>query len=228
MSLTPSNSANTTFDSFPLLQWEQWLADCRSSFGNPPRIFDRDTERFLLVDPPWITKLRFGDPLAKLVQNNTLRNLFRKGVVVWGHIIQANIELFDPAPSRDSYTYDRPGELVFFRHSAKSVPRDLERIASRLAALKTAENLSTELQQWADYLNAETTRVVGRCVPQHLSASTECFVSTTLFRRSHLPDGVLCQPILPIVIASGAPFFVMPLPHTFWPRSLLNWWSTGE
>lgn len=227
MSLTPSNSADSSFDSIPLRQWEQWLAECRSSFGSPPRIFDRDTERFLLVDPPWITKLHFRDPLAKLVQNNTLRNLFRSGVVVWGHIIQANIELFDPAPSRDSYTYDRPGELVFFHHSANSMPRDLERVATELAGLKTAPNLSFELQQWADYLNAETTRVVGRCVPQHLSASAECYVSTTLFRRSHLPHGVLSQPLLPIVLASGQPFFAMPLPHTFWPTTLLNWWLTG-
>ncbi len=226
MPQTPADSAVSTFDGFPTHQWAKWLAECRSSFGVAPRLFDRDTERWLLVNPPWVTKFRFGDPLAKLVQNKTLRNLFRNGVVAWGHIVQANIELFDAAPSRDSYTYDRPGELLFALNSKTGTPSNLERIAGELAGIKTAPNLDGERQQWADYLNEETTRVVGRRVPQHLSRSPEFYVSTTLFRRSHLPNGVLCQPILPIVFASNPPFFAMPLPHTFWPRSLLNWWST--
>ncbi|TWT66601.1 hypothetical protein CA85_26980 [Allorhodopirellula solitaria] len=196
-------------------------------FGNSPRVFDRETERFLLVDPPWVTKLRFGDPLAKLVQNSTLRSLFRTGVVVWGHIVQANNELFEPAPSRESYTYDRPGELLFSRQSTSSSPAKLEWIASELAGLRSTPNLGSELQSWADYLDAETTRVVGRCVPMDLAGSRDSYVSTSLFRRAHLPDGVLRQPLMPVVVASKSPFFAMPLPHPYWPKSLLDWWSTG-
>ncbi len=202
------------------------MSECRAALGNAPRVFDRETERFLLVNPPWITKLHFGDALAKLVQNSTLRNIFRNGHVVWAHIIQANMELYSPAPPDDSYTYDRPGELVFSPGVSRFVaPSVLEDVASELAGLKYAPNIGADLQPWADYLNAEMTRVAGWQVPDRLSRSSTCFVSTTLFRRRHLPDGVLRQPILPIVVAPKQPYFAMPLPKTYWPTSLLKWWS---
>ena len=216
------------FDGMPLTQWHRWLMECRSKFGDSPRDFDPSTEQMLLVNPPWVTKLRFGDALAKLVQNSTLRRLFRTGDVVWGHIIQANVELFSPAPSVDSYTYDRPGELVFSLGTrGAATPEQLEHVASELGGLKCVDELDDELQSWADYLNAETVRVVGRQVPARISDSAACFVSTTLFRRSHLPEGVLHQPLLPIVVAPQQPYFAMPLPQAFWPRSLVDWWLRG-
>ncbi|WP_417730618.1 hypothetical protein [Rosistilla oblonga] len=224
----PSSPSDTTYDNLPLDQWQQWLEECRSLFGDAPRVFDRRTERYLLVDPPWVTKLRFGDPLAKLVQNRTLRTLFRTGIVIWGHIVQANNELFEPAPSSESYTYDRPGELLFSPRDTSGTPGTLDRIASELFGLKTESSLDGELQAWAEYLNAETTRVVERRVPVQVAGSQEFYVSTSLFRRSHLPEGVLRQPLLPIVIAAHTPLFAMPLPHLYWPKSMLNWWSTGE
>ncbi|WP_417736862.1 hypothetical protein [Rosistilla oblonga] len=224
----PSSPSDSNYDNLPLDQWQQWLEECRSLFGDAPRVFDRRTERYLLVDPPWVTKLRFGDPLAKLVQNRTLRTLFRTGVVIWGHIVQANNELFEPAPSSESYTYDRPGELLFSPRDTSGTPGTLDRIASELFGLKTESSLDGELQAWAEYLNAETTRVVERRVPVQVAGSQEFYVSTSLFRRSHLPEGVLRQPLLPIVVAAHTPLFAMPLPHPYWPKPLLDWWSTGE
>lgn len=209
-------------------QWDRWLTECRAKFGDSPRDFDTATERMLLVNPPWVTKLRFGDALSKLVQNNTLRGLFRTGEVVWGHVIQANVELFAPAPSVDSYTYDRAGEVVFsLDKRAVVTPRQLEHIASELVGLKHVRDLDSQLQPWADYLNAETTRVVGRQVPARISPSVTCFASTTLFRRSHLPNGALYQSLVPIVVAQQQPHFTMPLPQIYWPTTLLEWWSNG-
>ena len=221
----PASPDHPAFDGIPLYQWHQWLIECRSNFGVAPRNFDTHVERMLLVNPPWITKLRFGDALAKLVQNTTLRRLFRTGRIVWGHVIQANDELFTPAPSMDSYTYDRAGEIVFSLEDRVIVtPGHLEHVASELSGLKDVDDLDGELQSWADYLNAETTRVAGWQVPTRLSPCTLCFVSTTLFRRSHLPDGILCQPLLPIVVVTEQPHFAMPLPQLYWPESLLEWW----
>jgi len=223
-----SGPNDPTFAGLPMSQWDRWLAECRAKFGDSPRNFDAATERMLLVNPPWVTKLRLGDVLAKLVQNNTLRRLFRDGDIVWGHVIQANLELFEPAPSIDSYTYDRPGEIVFsLDDPAVATPSLLEQVASYLAALKYVGGLDIELQPWAEYLNAETIRVVGKQVPAKISPAAKCFVSTTLFRRSHLPDGILCQSLLPIVVVTEQPHFAMPLPKIYWPTSLLEWWSDG-
>ena len=108
-----------------------------------------------------------------------------------------------------------------------ATPDHLEHVASELAGLKYVDELDDELQPWACYLNAETTRVVGRQVPARISDSAAYFVSTTLFRRSHLPEGVLLQPLMPIVVASQQPYFAMSLPQAFWPRSLVDWWSQG-
>ncbi|QDV25778.1 hypothetical protein [Aureliella helgolandensis] len=214
------------FDEIPTRQWDRWLKECRVTFGESPRYFDAATEQMLLVNPPWVTKLRWGDALAKLVQNRTLRRLFSKGKIVWGHVIQANDELYLPAPSVDSYTYDRAGELVFsLDDSVEPPPSQLERVAVALAGLRYASELDSELQPWADYLDAETTRVVGKQVPDRIAPCGTFFVSTTLFRRSHLPNGVLCQSLLPIVVEAQQPHFTMPLPHAYWPTSLLEWWS---
>ncbi len=217
------------FEGLPLSYWDRWLLECQARFGPAPRDFDVAALRMLLVNPPWVTKLRFGDVLAKLVQNNTLCGLFKTGIVVWGHVIQANEELFTPSPSLDSYTYDRAGEVVFEVHGGTlGTPLELERVAKELGSLKYSDDLDSELQPWADYLTAETVRVVGWQVPTKLTASTTCFVSTTLFRRSHLPTGVLQQSLLPLVVATKQPYFAMPLPKEYWPQDLLQWWSKDE
>jgi hypothetical protein len=222
------DSDESRFEQDAVPPWQQWLAECRNSFGKAPRSFDGATEKRLLVNPPWITKLYFRDPLAQLVQNSTLRNVFRNGTVVWGYVIQANAELFEPSPSAESYTFDRPGEIVFSPLGGGAVtPQELEPVASRLAGLRDAKKLNAELQSWADYLLAETTRVVGKPVPSRIASGNRYFVSTTLFRRSHLPGGVLCSPALPIVVAPQQPYFAMALPQDFWSVAMLNWWFAG-
>ncbi len=222
--MTPVH-VDSHFHDIPLSQLEGWLLECQVKFGRHPRKFDASTLQMLLVNPPWLTKLRFGDALAKLVQNNTLRRLFKTGMVVWGHVIQANEELYSPAPSSDGYTYDRAGEVVFQVHGdSLQTPLELQRVAIALASLKYADALGSELQCWADYLTAETVRVVGWQVPVRLTAPTTCFVSTTLFRRRHLPKGVLQQSLIPLVVATEQPYFAMPLPKDYWPQELLEWW----
>ncbi len=209
-----------------ILPWQSWLSDCCKKFGDAPRRIDRVTENRLLVHPPWLTKLRLGDSLAKLIQDSTLRNLFRNGRLAWGHVVQANQDLFEPVPPTDSYVYDRPGEILFSPFTSEAVsPEYLQPIAHKIGSLRRADGLDPELQSWANYLNAETIRVVGKPVPMRFSSSTACFVSTTLFRRSYLPDGVLYSPVLPVIVAPEPPFFAIPLPCIYWPQSLLDWWS---
>lgn len=210
------------------MHWKAWLSEARQNFGATPRDLGREIEQHLLVNPPWITKLYITDPLARLVQNSTLRNVFRNGQIVWGHVIQANSELYSPPPSVDSYTYDRPGEVVFANDNEGKVdPTILKLIAHRLASLAETNGLDAELRSWAKYLKSETTRVVGKPVPKQLSPTISCFGSTTLFRRGHLPGGVLHRPMVPLVIAPQSPFFAMTLPYHFWPKSFLAWWTNG-
>lgn len=226
--MTPAHD-DSHFDGIPLLRWEGWLQECQVKFGQRPRKFEASTLQMLLVNPPWLTKLRFGDALAKLVQNNTLRRLFKAGVVVWGHVIQANEELFAPAPSCEGYVYDRAGEVVFqVQGGSLQTPLELQRVARTLASLKYSDAIGSELQCWADYLTAETVRVVGWQVPIGISARTTCFVSTTLFRRSYLPTGVLQQSLIPLVVATEQPYYAMPLPKDYWPEELLEWWAKDE
>lgn len=217
---------NILGDSGETLPWQSWLSDCRRNIGEVPRRLDPDVERQLLVHPPWITKLRLGDSLAKLIQNGTLRNLFRNGEIVWGCVVQANQDLFEPAPSTDSYVFDRPGEILFSLPGGEPASPDfLRAIANKIGGLRRAQGLDAELQSWANYLNEETTRVVGKPVPQRFAGLTPCFVSTTLFRRSYLPDGVLWSPVLPIVVAVRPPFFAIPLPVKYWSPSLVKWFT---
>lgn len=216
------------YESGSTLPWQSWLRDCRKKFGDTPRRIDRATENRLLIHPPWLTKLRLGDSLAKLIQNSTLRDLLRNGRVAWGHVVQANQDLFQPVPLTESCIYDRPGEILFSTFDSEAAsPEYLQPIAHKIGNLRRAQGLDAELQSWANYLNAETTRVVGKPVPQRFSSSIACFVSTTLFRRSYLPDGVLYNPVLPVIVAPKPPFYAIPLPSIYWSQSLLDWWPTS-
>ena len=200
------------------------IVECARNLGPSPRwisLWDRLT--YWRVDTPkWLKE--FPDDATNIFFYN-LGKLRRNGVVVWGHIIQANSALFKPGD------FDSGAEVVYSLDLSYSVaPAELAAIASALFSLKHTEPPDPELAWFARYLTNELIRIYGRPVPASISPRRRCLVSTTYLPRKHFPgpDHCLKQSFLPILVNPKPPHVAMVLPSRYWPESMLDWWHFDE
>lgn len=162
--------------------------------------------------PPWAAQ----DDLRFLFDN--AQALLREGRVVWGAVVQANKALSEPGPMAGA-----TGEILYDPHGR--VPdADLHATARTVLALKGCNFDMPDLASISQYLNDETVRVFGLDLPARLAAYP-LKVSSTWFDRKHLPDGVLAQPLIPVLVSDAHPGAVLPLPAPFWPDNLRQAWS---
>ena len=196
------------------------LLDCAAKFGEPPRRFYPWTSLFYLQipRPDWFREVP-DDELKVLFQN--LGTLYRNGKVVWAHLVQANVALFEPG------TWDAPAEFVYSLNDDKISPEELGKIAHALFSLKGTTPNHADQAPLAEYLTNERTRTYGKPVPRSLSPRFACQVSTTYVIRKHLPGPrhALCQSFLPMIVNPIAPHVALPLPSKYWPEALIHWWA---
>lgn len=195
------------------------IRECNYNFGEPPRevsFWDRLTY-FRVPKPLWL-RLNKEDELTTHFQN--LNDLFSDGIVVWGHLVQANNLMFEEGNN------NCPGEIVYSLDDPSRVdPEYLQQVAHELFQLKGTKPSSPKLQPIANYLTNEMIRVFGLPVPSSISPSIQCKISTTLFVRKHLPKHQLCASLLPVIVSRQKPHVVTTLPERYWPPELLEWWS---
>ncbi len=162
--------------------------------------------------PPWAA----DDKLRYLFDN--AQALLSEGRVVWGAVVQANTALMQPGPDAGA-----PGDILYDPRGR--VPdADLHAMALTVLSLKGRRFDQPELAALAQYLTDETVRVFGLELPAPISAYP-LQVSSTWFQRSHLPGGVLAQPLIPVLVSDAHPGAVLPLPAAFWPANLREAWS---
>lgn len=111
------------------------LNQCKDFYGNPPRsisLWERSTY-FHIPKPIWLW-LSPSDEINVLFKN--LPHVFRNGVVVWGHIIQANELLFEPGSD------NCPGEIVYSIEDSENVTHEyLAKVAEELYNLKEQHHM---------------------------------------------------------------------------------------
>ncbi|MGB7325217.1 MAG: hypothetical protein WBD31_10130, partial [Rubripirellula sp.] len=147
------------------LPWGPWLRQCQQKLGNAPRRFaDKEVQEYLRVRRGCLLPLLFNDKLNQLLRPKQQLDIFANGVVVWGHIIQANSRLFTPGDD------DLPGEFVFSMDTSGRVgPEYLASVAEQLGSLKGSKPTHPDLLPIARYLTDEYIRVFGWAVPKPLS-----------------------------------------------------------
>ena len=199
---------------------ENWLHQCRTAFGEPPRRFGF-WERYgylRIPKPKWCTR---ADLMSQIFRAQ--KRILRDGLVVWGHLIQANMLLFKPGPM------DHPGEVVYCPERLRRVdPDELATVAHRLGSLKGTSPRDENLRSIADYLTNERIRVFGLEVPRSVSPRLRCMISSVQFRRLHLPAQRLRKGLFPIVVLPESPRLAIVLPARYWPEELVAWWSAGK
>jgi len=154
--------------------------------------------------------------------------LLQQGRVVWGVVIQANMELFERSGE------DRIAEVVYSTDGT-ALPALLWPIAHALFALRKQVAPADEpLLNIARYLDAERQRVFGWPVPQSLLPAPglpdrlpdTLRISSLWVVRKHLPQGYLVSKIVPLLVSDACPGHVMVVPARAWPAALLQVWET--
>lgn len=204
--------------------FEQILQECSYNFGIAPRRFYVwDRFRYLNVPRPnWVLTPPI-DPLEMLFLN--IPYLWEHGRVVWGHIVQANSQLFEPGPT------SCPAEVVYSLDDQNpAMPDALALVARELFSLKNTSPADARLAPIADHLTDEVSRTFGLGVPRSVSPDHRCRVSTTFIVRKHLPGPNHCLTLgfFPLVASPTDPFVVLPLPSRYWPADFLEIWLGAE
>lgn len=156
-----------------------------------------------------------GHPLSLLF--DAAPRLLREGRVVWGHVVQANKLLFQPA-----YFRGAPGE-VLYDPAGRVSPEELGGLAQHLLDGKGRPSDDAELQRYTDHLADESTVLFGHPVSRRLMPYP-LFTSTTYFDQLQLPDGMLSLGWLPLLLHDGLPGLALPLPCGLWAESLQQFW----
>jgi hypothetical protein len=159
------------------------------------------------------------DPLGAVLDAQAM--LLSKGTVLWGALVQANLDLFEPG------TEDLPAALVYSRDAHfDGRPQALRRIAAQLMARPGDDSplpvrmINARLQEGRDrFQNLE--------VPAILS-SHKVLVSTFAVFRQHLPGRVMAGRSWFPVLVHPYTHAIMIVPRQFWPAGFTAGWAAGE
>lgn len=194
------------------------IRQCSANIGLIPREWrwwDRWT--YLRVPKPLWLRLDPSDHMTTYFRH--AEKTLGEGVVVWGHVVQANRYLFE------STHFNCPGEVVYCLDTLmRPHPDYLSEVANRLYSLKGTHQTDPDLAYISNYLANERIRVFGVPVPPSISPSFQCRISTTLFVRKHLPKRRLCSSLLPLLVSQTEPHVAIPLPARYWPSAFRDWW----
>ena len=162
----------------------------------------------LIVPPDWMRE--YGESgLGWFLAAE--RDLKKNGIVVPGTLIQANLQLFEPGE------FDHPGELLFSLSELTS-GKMLREVADQLYHLKGEHSADPEESFFSRYLGDELERVQGVKVSRRLCPVDQLYVSTTIFFRAHLPDGIVRRTVYPVLV-SPVSLVAMVLPQKYWSKA---------
>lgn len=192
---------------------EALIASLRESYAKrQPRLNERSLAALLMKTPSW---MKPTDGLAEIYRQQT--RLLREGRIVWGALVQANNQLFEPGPM------DLPAMLVYsLDPHFDARPAELREIGAKVFALKGTQPADPELASLARLITDEVDRSMGLRLPPVFTA---CEMRSAVFMvcREHIPSGVLTSGKFPILTHPDTAA-VMIVPFEFWPAELTVLW----
>jgi hypothetical protein len=170
--------------------------------------------------PPWWMIQQQDRRFCTLFRDQNI--LLQKGIIVWGHLIQANNLLFEPGK------WEHPAVIVC---SPKPLYEEnlgeLARIARELYELKD-KNLDhpemLELKSFGEIITNEMDCPFNVPIPSCLTMNQLVYFTSILVYRKHLPLGYLSSGWFPVLIAPDKTPAAMILPSRYWAPELVETW----
>jgi hypothetical protein len=195
----------------------QILQKLRAAFEQrQQRMSDLTLGSVVAPQPDW---MRPEDSLNEVLARQKL--LLSEGRVVWGALIQANSQMFEPGHA------NCPGLLVY-SHDAHfdDHPMELRQVGRAVFSLKGTTPPDPELASLAQLVTEEVDRTLQFRLPRVFSRHEVCSGIFMLFRQ-HIPNGVLSCGLFPVLTHPATPAVLM-LPFEFWPIELIVMWKEGR
>ena len=205
---------NTDYD------FEKAINQCRTALGNAPREFS--------IYRGWKNKM--PKPFWLLFENDQCYNeilsqqdsLLKRGNIIWGGVIQANSALFSKG------SFNHPAAVIYsFDCNVDKSPEIIKIIASELFSYKGMQTSNPEIQAFSDKLADEIETDLKLKIPEELTEGVECFYTSILVHRNHLPNNVLSMGVFHLLVNPEETEATMILPFKYWPKSLINLWCAA-
>jgi hypothetical protein len=191
---------------------------CRKRIGPAPRSFSFFERRYNRLNRPKSMEGRQETPLDCIYQDQEI--LYNQGAAVWGYIVQANDQLFEPGDR------DLPAALVFSEDPYFDDHLEtLEDISASLYDLKGRTDVSPETARFAEVISDQYIALFNAPLPGSLTEGRKVYYTTIVVHRRHLPDGVLRQNCFPILAAPRQTKAAIILPSKYWPEVIRGSWS---
>ncbi len=190
------------------------IQDCRALFEASGTGSISESAYRKLVPPGW---MRPEDPLRSIITDQ--EHLFSGSRVVWGAIAGANDLLFDPGPQ------DSPASVVYCSDTDfDDAPAALRDTVDAIRKL-TPDSDDPQVRAFAEYVADDKARALKVSVPYWIGANERLFHATFIVVRKHLPDGVLSQNLVPLLINPARTNAVTALPSRYWSPEMLDYWT---
>jgi len=182
----------------------------REKFGEPPRTLGFFERMYLRIRPPVWMKRGKDSRFLELYAKRDL--LYREGIIVWGHILQANVLLF-----KRGY-HDAPAAIIYSLDRVTDGNTEiLEQAAHLLYSLK-GKSTHQELQQLADKLADQYVADWRIPLPVWLTKGVQCYYITTMVIRRHLPRKYLSGALFPFLVCPEKTDIGMIVPSRYWEK----------
>ncbi|MBL7666950.1 hypothetical protein I6I86_03185 [Moraxella osloensis] len=170
-------------------------------------------------------------------QVEATEDLYRYGKVVWGVVIKSDAALTEPMSEEERDTPFANHRVscadILFDPSGQARVEDLQAKASQLMdAVGTVNQPPNTLPDVAFYqlhCQDDTSRVFNLAYPASIAATNYRITTSWIWRR-HLPNGMLSNSIVPIIIHTTAyqnkaeQGEIMVLPSQLWDKAYYHYW----
>ena len=169
-------------------------------------------------------------------QVEATEDLYRYGKVVWGVVIKSDAALTKPMSEEERDTPFANHRVscadILFDPSGQARVEDLQAKASQLmdaVATNQPPNAPPDVAFYQLHCQDDTSRVFNLAYPASIAATNYRITTSWIWRR-HLPNGMLSNSVVPIIIHTNAyqnkaeQGEIMVLPSQLWDKAYYHYW----
>lgn len=170
-------------------------------------------------------------------QVEATEDLYRYGKVVWGIVIKSDAALTEPMSEEERDTpfanYRVSCADILFDPSGQARVEDLQAKARQLmdaiGRVNQPPNATPDVAFYQLHYQDDTSRVFNLAYPASIAATNYRITTSWIWRR-HLPNGMLSNSVVPIIIHTNAyqnkaeQGEIMVLPSQLWDKAYYHYW----